>query len=125
VSSTTRRIDVRIENVLDMDHGETRVFHYERGGRREQGFLLCLGEEFVAFSNTCPHWNVNLDLGDERFFDERIQAIVCRNHGAIFEPRGGQCTAGPCRGAYLERFEVEIDGKDARAIVIETRLIFP
>ena len=124
VTSTSRRIEVRVENVLEMNSGETRVFGFERAGRREQGFLLRLAEGFVAFCNRCPHWNVDLDLGDERFYDERIAAIVCRNHGAIFEPESGLCTAGPCHGAYLERFEVEVDGTDVRVHVIEYRIIF-
>jgi nitrite reductase/ring-hydroxylating ferredoxin subunit len=108
-----------------MTAGETRVFDYERGGRLEQGFLLRLENDFVAYCNRCPHWNVDLDLGDERFFNERIQAIVCRNHGAIFEPRTGRCTAGPCRDAHLERFDVEPDGDAVRVHVTEMRVILP
>ena len=119
----TKRTEVSLENVLGMSPGETRVFCYERGGRREQGFLLRLEDDFVAFSNRCPHWNIDLDLGDERFFDERIQAVVCRNHGAIFDPHSGECTHGPCRGAYLERFEVEMRGANANVLVLEFELI--
>jgi hypothetical protein len=25
----------------------------------------------------------------------------------------GECSAGPCAGLFLERFEVELDGEDA------------
>lgn len=121
--STPKRIEVRVENANSMSPGETRAFCYERGGRRERGFLLRLDEGFVAFCNCCPHWNVDLDLGDERFFDERIDAIVCRNHGAIFDPKSGRCTDGPCRGAYLERFEVREDDADVAIFVEEFSLI--
>ena len=122
MTSSPKRIEVRVENAASMSPGETRAFSYERRGRRERGFLLRLDEGFVAFCNSCPHWNVDLDLGDERFFDERIHAIVCRNHGAIFDPRTGQCTHGPCRGAYLERFELEQGEADVSVFVEEFSL---
>jgi nitrite reductase/ring-hydroxylating ferredoxin subunit len=112
---------VRIKNVADMTRGETRVFCYQRSRSQEEGFLLCLGADYVAFANSCPHWNVDLDLGDERFYDERLDAVVCRNHGAVFDPKSGLCIHGPCRGAYLERFDVHREGLDA--LVRITRLL--
>jgi nitrite reductase/ring-hydroxylating ferredoxin subunit len=96
-----------------MSHGDTRPFAYQRQQVVKPGFLLRYTGQWFAYANICPHWNVDLDLGDNRFFDERRQAIVCRNHGALFQPETGQCRAGPCLGAYLERFEVTLDGADA------------
>lgn len=86
------------------------VFRFRREGYVEQGFLLRLESGFVAFANQCPHWNVDLDLGDERFYDPEIERIYCKSHGATFLPENGLCDAGPCFGHHLERFDVKLDG---------------
>lgn len=95
-----------------LSHGETKAFTFIRQGVEQEGFVLFYGGRFEAFVNRCPHWNVDLDLGRGEFFDERFDAIVCRNHGALFEPNTGRCRAGPCVGAGLERFEVIREGAD-------------
>ncbi len=107
-----------------MSHGEAKAFAYRRNGSEGEGFVLRLEQAFHAFANVCPHWNVDLDLGDGRFFDERFGAIVCRNHGALFDPRSGLCRAGPCVGAYLERFEVTLEGNDALVTVPSIALLW-
>lgn len=103
---------VRLIGAADMAHGETQAFSFRRYGGDHTGFLLCYHGDFLAYANNCPHWNVDLDLGLGRFFDERFDAIVCRNHGALFTPATGLCRAGPCVGAGLERFEASVDGSD-------------
>jgi hypothetical protein len=36
----------------------------------------------------------------------RNDEIVCTNHGAMFEAETGECTFGPCEGAFLDPVEV-------------------
>lgn len=103
---------VRLAGAAGMTHGETQAFSFHRYGGEHSGFLLCYRGGFEAYANNCPHWNVDLDLGMGRFFDERFDAIVCRNHGALFTPATGLCRAGPCVGATLERFRAVVDGGD-------------
>ncbi|HWO09717.1 MAG TPA: Rieske 2Fe-2S domain-containing protein [Polyangiaceae bacterium] len=103
---------VRLAGAAGMAHGETQAFSFHRYGGEYSGFLLCYQGGFEAYANNCPHWNVDLDLGMGRFFDERFDAIVCRNHGALFTPATGLCRAGPCVGASLERFKAVVDGAD-------------
>ena len=67
----------------------------------------------VAYLNRCPHWSVDLDMGDERFYAEDIDRIYCKNHGALFRATDGVCDWGPCLGKGLLRFELEIEGDDA------------
>jgi len=116
---------VTVRQVGRLSHGEAKVFNFERGGSSQQGFLLNYHGRFFAYANVCPHWNVDLDLGDERFFDERMDAIVCRNHGALFDGDTGWCRAGPCAGANLERFEVLLEGDDAVVSVPRLRILYP
>ena len=104
---------VRVSGGSKLLLGETRVFEYERAGTKLEGFLLRHARGFFAFANICPHWNVDLDLGSGDFYAEDLDRVVCKNHGALFVPDTGECTAGPCAGSFLERFEVTLDGDDA------------
>ena len=112
MATTPEHNVVRVRGVAILSHGETKPFAFSRYGVEQDGFVLCYNGTFAAFVNLCPHWNVDLDLGRGEFFDERFDAIICRNHGALFEPHTGRCKAGPCVGAGLERFEVTRDGPD-------------
>lgn len=93
--------------------GEARVFEVDLDGERAQGFVLCHTAGLFAFLNRCPHWGVDLDLGDERFYADDIDRIYCKTHGALFRVLDGVCDQGPCLGEALERFQVEREGDDA------------
>ncbi|MGC4063629.1 MAG: Rieske 2Fe-2S domain-containing protein [Polyangiaceae bacterium] len=92
-----------------LESGQTTTFSFESQGQRQQGFILRKGDALFAYANRCPHWNVDLDLGDERFYDGAIDRIYCKNHGATFVPEDGSCDFGPCFGRALERFEIRED----------------
>src|SRR5689334_23127446 len=104
---------VRVPDAATLAEGEARTFVYTRAGRSYEGFLLHHALGFFAYANACPHWNVDLDLGFGDFYDPALDRIFCRNHGALFEVDTGLCSAGPCAGLYLEKFEVSWDGPDA------------
>lgn len=70
--------------------------------------MLCANGKLVAFANECPHWNVDLDMGDGRFWDASTERILCRNHRALFHPETGLCEVGPCVGMSLEAFTLEV-----------------
>jgi nitrite reductase/ring-hydroxylating ferredoxin subunit len=116
---------VRVREAAKLTHGETLAFAFARHGVERAGFVLRFEGALKAFANVCPHWNVDLDLGMGRFYSERLNAIVCRNHGALFEPATGLCRAGPCVGAGLEQFEVSLDGLDALVRIPSIVLIWP
>ncbi|HKO47670.1 MAG TPA: Rieske 2Fe-2S domain-containing protein [Polyangiaceae bacterium] len=94
--------------------GQSRSFEFQRGGRRVPAFLLCHAQAgLVAYLNRCPHWSVDLDMGDGRFYAEDIDRIYCKNHGALFRVSDGVCDHGPCLGKALVRCSVELEGDDA------------
>ena len=103
---------VRLAGAAALEAGRSRTFPYERTGKTYEGFVLHHRSGFFAFANACPHWNVDLDLGFGDFYDADDDRIFCRNHGALFLPTTGECTAGPCAGLFLEQFPVEVDGQD-------------
>jgi len=97
-----------VVEIANLGPGDSAVFAYERDGLKRQGFVLRHGDEYFAYANCCPHWYVDLDLGDERFYDAAIDRIYCKNHAATFTPRDGHCDSGPCFGRNLERFETRV-----------------
>jgi nitrite reductase/ring-hydroxylating ferredoxin subunit len=114
---------VRIPGGATLPPGESRTFSFERRGTTLEGFLLHHSTGFFAYANVCPHWSVDLDLGFGDFYAEDLDRIVCKNHGALFIPQTGECSAGPCAGMFLERFEVVLEGDDAVVDVSGVTLI--
>jgi nitrite reductase/ring-hydroxylating ferredoxin subunit len=112
-ASIASTLELRVSNVTSLEQGASRTFHFQRDGIAEEGFVLRLGTGCVAYLNRCPHWHVDLDLGDGRFYDDELDRIYCKNHGALFLALTGECDSGPCFGDSLERFDVVIDGADA------------
>lgn len=76
-------------------------------GRTRDAFLLRFEGRLRAFLNECPHWSVELDLGDGHFFDPELKRIYCKNHGALFRADTGMCETGPCLGRALTQFTTE------------------
>ena len=109
--------------VVGLEHGAARSFQVERDGRLLDGFVLRHGDSFFAYVNRCPHWGVDLDLGDGRFFAEDIDRIYCKNHGATFMPDTGICDSGPCVGRSLERFETTLEGSDLLITLTDARAL--
>ena len=76
---------------------ETEVEH---GGECQSLVLLRQGEAVKAWLNICPHAGRRLDWAPGKFLVSK-GLLVCAAHGAQFELEGGECVAGPCRGASL------------------------
>lgn len=114
MSSRPVREGLRLAGAAGLAPGQSRVFELEQGDQRIPGFLLRHARVgWVAYLNRCPHWSVDLDLGDGRFYAEDIDRIYCKNHGALFRVADGLCDHGPCLGKSLVRCTVELEGDDA------------
>ena len=107
-------VRVRVAGAAKLEPGQSRTFELQHGPELLPGFVLCHASAgLVAYLNLCPHWSVDLDLGDERFYAEDIDRIYCKNHGALFRVSDGKCDHGPCLGKALESLRVELDGEDS------------
>ncbi len=106
----------------ELGEGDVRVFRFRRGKARCEGFVLRYRGVLCAYENRCPHWGIDLDLGDERFYDAPSERIYCKTHGATFLPYSGECDTGPCRGERLDRLELELAGHDAWVIIPDAQL---
>jgi len=104
---------LRVVNTAGLAHGEARVFELERDGEKLAGFVIRHGTGLFAYANVCPHWHIDLDLGDGHFYAADVDRIFCKNHAALFRVEDGVCDFGPCIGDALQSFRVEPDGEDA------------
>jgi nitrite reductase/ring-hydroxylating ferredoxin subunit len=103
---------VPVANAAGLGTDQSLPFAYELAGQKRRGFLLRHRDGFFAYENRCPHWGVDLDLGDGRYYDAGSDRIYCKNHGALFVPQTGVCDHGPCRTRALTRFETRVSGRD-------------
>lgn len=104
--------EVRVKDAKALADGQTVVLELEYQGRQREAFVLRYEGQCYAYLNECPHWAVELDLGDGHFFDEELRRIYCKNHGALFSPTTGECESGPCRGRGLVALRIREDGDD-------------
>lgn len=95
-----------------LGEGETTVFQYrDESGMPSEGLVIRYEGKLHAFKNVCRHQPLSLDYGDGDFLTDDGRYLLCRNHGALFEPDTGLCVSGPCTGASLKSFEVSQDGE--------------
>ena len=90
--------------------GRTEKFRLACGGRTIEGFAVNHDGRVYAYVNCCPHVGAPLDLWPNEFMSEDGRTIVCSTHGALFEPEGGLCAAGPCAGDRLTTLPARVEG---------------
>ena len=74
------------------------------------GLLVATRDGARAYRNVCPHVSIPLDRGGEPLLSADGAFLVCRNHGALFNPEDGYCVAGPCEGESLVPLPVARSG---------------
>lgn len=97
----------------DLEEGGKGVrFNVTRHGREEPAFVVRYDGVPRAFLNRCAHVPVELDWQTSDFFDLQGLYLVCAYHGAAYDPVGGLCIGGPCKGRSLIPLTVsESDGR--------------
>ncbi len=89
------------------DHGGKEIIFTE-GRFRTSIFVQKIDEDVAVFLNHCPHAGTPLNMFNDRFLDLRGKRLLCRTHGASFDPLSGKCLQGPCKGEYLRAIAVTI-----------------
>lgn len=103
-------MDLKICSDSDIKEGQTIKFEIQSGSAPRDGVLLRKNGELKAFYNECPHIGLALDWDDNDFFSSDGSQLVCKNHGATFDPSTGDCLQGPCQGIGLKPIEIEVLG---------------
>lgn len=81
-------------------HGGKELIFTE-GMYRASILVQKTNNEIGVFINMCPHAGTPLNMFDENFMDTSGRHLLCRTHGAIFDPVSGVCVRGPCKGEWL------------------------
>jgi len=100
----------RVEELQKHPTKKFRLIHDQGFGPKATEALLVRFEgEVHAYVNVCPHVGTPLDWMPNEFFDAEGRRLMCRTHGALFDPSNGDCLAGPCQGKALRSIRVEQD----------------
>jgi nitrite reductase/ring-hydroxylating ferredoxin subunit len=85
----------------ELSPGETKKFLLRSDGREIEAFLLNHDGRLYAYVNRCCHIPMTMDWVENQFLTEDGVYIQCATHGACYEPRNGECVAGPPLGRFL------------------------
>ena len=88
--------------------GKARNFVLRIGDGRFHGFVVRIGEAAYGYVDSCPHAGLPLAQELDNYLSPDGALIVCSWHGALFDPENGQCVGGPCVGARLTQWPVEV-----------------
>jgi nitrite reductase/ring-hydroxylating ferredoxin subunit len=108
-----KKVDKRkfVGKVGELAHGASKKFTIRSGGRELEALLVNYGGTLFAYRNRCPHVGITLDWIDNQFFSVDRRYLMCANHGAVFEPKTGECIWGPCAGLSLQSLSLELEGE--------------
>jgi nitrite reductase/ring-hydroxylating ferredoxin subunit len=108
---------IGIAKSSQLGEGRSVAFSYrDEYGLPSDGFAFRYRGNVFAYKNQCRHQPLPLDYGDNEFFTEACDYLLCRNHGALFDPETGKCVDGPCTGASL--FQVRVIEEDGEIFVL-------
>jgi len=85
-------------------------FSIRRDGALFAGFVVRRGELLAGYVDRCPHAGWPLGSPEGRFLTRDLTHVLCAGHGALFALDDGACVAGPCMGARLAPWPVELRG---------------
>jgi len=99
---------IRLCSLETIADGAARNFVVQLDSARFHGFVVRRGDTVTGYVDRCPHagWPLAQRLDDYLTPDGAL--IACDWHGALFEIDTGFCIAGPCKGARLSAWPVEI-----------------
>lgn len=96
---------------LIADH-RARNFVLQIGKSRFHGFVVRLGETARGYVDRCPHAGLPLAQKLDEYMTADGDLIACSWHGALFDANDGLCVGGPCAGARLTPWPIEVRDGD-------------
>jgi nitrite reductase/ring-hydroxylating ferredoxin subunit len=104
-----------VARVGELTHGRSKKFILRCGENAIEAMVINYNGTLYAYVNRCRHVALSLDWVDNRFFTDDRRYLICANHGALYEPKSGECIWGPCVGASLQRVPLEEEGENVYA----------
>jgi nitrite reductase/ring-hydroxylating ferredoxin subunit len=112
VAADAHLIDICASEAL-AERGRGVRFEVSVAGRTVPAFVVRFDGAVRGYLNRCAHVAMELDWQPGEFFDFDAERLVCSTHGALYDPRTGQCAGGACagRGGLRALNVVERDGR--------------
>jgi nitrite reductase/ring-hydroxylating ferredoxin subunit len=82
-------------------------FEVEYFGQPAPAFVIRKDGRVHGYLNRCAHVAMELDWQEGVFFDSGGHDLICSTHGAVYDPRSGQCLGGPCNRTPLVKLRFE------------------
>ena len=92
----------------DLGSADAREFRVGVGAWPLRLVVVRAADSVHGYVNRCPHAGHPLNLRPDDFLTPDGALLMCRSHGALFEPLTGACVGGPCAGMSLERVPLEV-----------------
>lgn len=92
------------------DSGLAVAFDVRYGGQTCYAFAIRYQGQAHAYLNRCSHVPMEMDYQPNRFFDTTGHWLICSTHGAMYDPKTGQCRQGPCRSGLIKIELSEFNG---------------
>ena len=83
-------------------------FLFREGEALFLGFVVRRAEGVTGFVDRCPHAGMPLAMTPDRYLTREGDLILCASHGALFRIADGVCIGGPCAGAALRGWGVDV-----------------
>ena len=99
---------VRLIPLDAVAEGKARNIVIELRAGRFHGFVVRRGDAVVGYIDRCPHMGLPLAQTLDDYLSDDGSLIACDWHGALFEIGSGKCVGGPCMGASLTRWPVNV-----------------
>lgn len=94
--------------LTDLPDPGARNFVLQIGERYFHGFVVRHGDAVAGYVDRCPHMGLPLAQKLDAYLTPGGELIACSRHGALFRPEDGHCVGGPCAGAALAPWPVEV-----------------
>jgi nitrite reductase/ring-hydroxylating ferredoxin subunit len=98
----------KLIGVEDLPEHGGKSIEFRNGEHLTQIFIQKFGDYIKVFENRCPHAGTPLNLFGDNFLDIEGRYLICRTHGAKFDPLSGECISGPCKKQFLREVAVKI-----------------
>ncbi len=100
--------NVRLCLADDLAKLGSRNFVLQIGEVYFHGFAVSTDGGVHGYVDSCPHMGLSLESPDRQYLSPDRSVIVCARHGALFAPADGACLGGPCNGARLRPWPLEV-----------------
>lgn len=99
---------VRLGPIDLIADGGARNFVLEMKAGRFHGFAVRVGDAVHGYVDRCPHMGLPLAQLLDAYLTDDGSLIQCGWHGALFRIADGVCVGGPCSGAALASWPLQV-----------------